>query len=637
MITNNFQPQIYSDLKVRFYDLFTSKSNRSFEQFLDEMTVEMTKILCPSEIGIYIYDEWEDKFHLKSNATPDSHRIKRSPFTLSEWVEFKGENRLWDTEILNGYQLRNDNNDHSNFVIPLKVENRVFGFLFLAFSDFTFTKEFCTDLQAIGFEVLKVLMKMESYYRTLDEEKKYELLFRVTSKFHSSMNMDDVLAEIIDTLREVYPKFEYYLLLSHDYSTKRDLPIKELMYDQDITSKASAQAYLTGQIQFEDRMDQRKSCLYAPLKGKQGVYGVLQVIAPNSMLFPDDDIEFITLLANTAGNALENARLYQQSKRLISDLQLINETSHKLNSNLRLSETITYMADQIKHSFDAKEVGFVLFKDEEVTSYQILEESTEYFHTAEAEQFIHHLNDRLSNHQDALFIGDFSVKNPNLKCDYQSVMAIPMIQRGTVKGVVIVLHPTPYFFSFETFKLLQSLVHHSTLAFANSMLREELEQLVRTDYLTKLYSRKYLDETISDSISQGTYGVFMIVDIDNFKQINDRYGHQVGDQVIVQVGDLLNETIGSAGIVARWGGEELAIYLPRHSLEQAFAIAEGLRTTIESSTNPTVTISCGVSYWRGNQDNLKDYFIRADKALYEAKEAGKNQVRHEGEMGCIQY
>jgi len=278
MITNNFQSQIYSDLKVRFYDLFTSKSNRSFEQFLDEMTVEMKKILCPSEIGIYIYDEWEDKFHLKSNATPDLHRIKLSPFTFSEWEKFQEKNRLWNTEILNGYQLRNDNNDHSNFVIPLKVENRVFGFLFLAFSKLPFSKELCRDLQTVGFEVLKVLMKMKSYYRTLDEEKKYELLFRVTSKFHSSMNMDDVLVEIIDTLREVYPKFEYYLLLSHDYSSKRDLPIKELMYGQDITSKASAQAYLTGQIQFEDRMDQRKSCLYAPLKGKQGVYGVLQVM-----------------------------------------------------------------------------------------------------------------------------------------------------------------------------------------------------------------------------------------------------------------------------------------------------------------------------------------------------------------------
>ncbi len=636
MKTDYFQSNIYSDLKVRFYDLFTSKSNRSYEQFLGEMTTELQETLRPSETGIYIYNEWEDVFQLRSDVTPPLEKLETSSFSFSDWEKFQEENRLWDSDILDGKVLRKDNDPLSNYVIPLKIENRIFGFLLFSFSDVPLRKDICLDLEGIGFEVLKVLLKMESYYNTLDEEKKYELLFRVTSKFHSSMNMDDVLAEIIDTLREVYPKFEYYLLLSHDYSSQRDLPIKELMYDQDITSKASAQAYLTGQIQFEDRMDQRRSCFYAPLKGKQGVYGVLQVVAPNSMLFPDDDIEFITLLANTAGNALENARLYQQSKRLISDLQLINETSHKLNSNLRLSETITYMADQIKHSFSAEEVGFILFKEEQQSSYQILNESSDYFHSDESVGLIQHINDKLNNHQDALFIGDFSVKNPNMSCHFQSVMAIPMIQRGTVNGVVIVLHPTPYFFSFETFKLLQSLVHHSTLAFANSMLREELEQLVRTDYLTKLYSRKHLDETISKHIEQGANGSFMIVDIDNFKQINDRYGHQTGDQVIVQVGELLSDTIGTSGVVARWGGEELAIYLPEYTLEGAVTIAEKLRSIIEACTTPSVTISCGISYWKGEEDNLKDYFIRADKALYEAKESGKNQVRHEGELGCFQ-
>lgn len=636
MITNCFQPQLFNDLKIRFFDLITTKSNRSFDQFLNEIELVLSETIHPSSMGIYIYDEWQDQFYLKSKSK-QLHNLEQTPFTYSSWQQYQYDGRFFGTEILNGECLRKDDNMENHFIVPFKVENRIFGFLYVSFVDCPPSQDLCSGLEELGFELLKVLLKIESYYKTLEEEKKYELLFRVTSKFHSSMNMDDVLGEIIDTLREVYPKFEYFLLLSHDYSTSRDLPIKELMYEQDVTSKASAQAYLTGQIQFEDRMEQRKSCFYAPLKGKQGVYGVLQVIAPNSMLFPDGDIEFITLLANTAGNALENAKLYQQSRRLISDLQLINETSHKLNSNLRLTETITYMRNQIEQSFHAEEVGFVLFKEEDKERYQILNESSEFFRSSEAEEFIHHINDRLKNHQEALFIGDFSVKHPNMNSGYQSVMAIPMIQRGTVNGVVIVLHATPYFFSFETFKLLQSLVHHSTLAFANSMLREELEHLVRTDYLTKLYSREHLDETIKHHIERGEYGSFIIVDIDNFKQVNDHYGHQIGDQVIVQVGELLTEAVGETGIVARWGGEELAIYLPGYILEEAYSLAEDLRTTIEVQTSPRVTISCGVSYWMGAEDNLKDFFIRADKALYEAKEGGKNQVRHDRELSCNSY
>lgn len=627
MITNGLQPQVISDLKNRFFDLLTVKSNRSYERFITDIAEALKDALKTSYSGVYLYNEWDDHYELISRLDEEDKVLVKTPFTQKEWEDFqKDTDHLYDN-ILNGDCLFSQGNHLRNFIIPLHIENRSFGFLLFSFPMSALSERFYQDLEEIGFEVLKILMKMESYFKTIAEENKYELLFRVTSKFHSSMNMDDVLAEIIETLREIYPKFEYYLLLSHDYSSNHNLPIKELKYDNDITSKASAQAYLTGQIQFEDRMKQRQSCFYAPLKGKQGVYGVLQVVAPNSMLFPSKDIEFITLLANTAGNALENARLYQQSKRLISDLQLINETSHKLNSNLRLSETISFMAKQITQSFHAEEVGLILFNDGDVEDYQVLGGSTKFFQHKDSSSFVEHINSTLRNHQDALFVGDFSMKNPTINCSYQSVMAIPMIQRGDLKGVVNVLHTSPYFFSFETFKLLQSLVHHSTLAFTNSMLREELEKLVQTDYLTKLYSRKHIDETIKMHINNGGKGTFAILDIDNFKLVNDRYGHQVGDQVIIKVSQLIKEQVGETGIVARWGGEELGVYFPNKNIHEGAAIAEKLRKEVESSTNPPVTISCGLSYWHvDGDDNLKDYFIRADKALYHAKESGKNRV-----------
>src|SRR5690606_1509002 len=104
----------------------------------------------------------------------------------------------------------------------------------------------------------------------------------------------------------------------------------------------------------------------APLKGRQGVYGVLQINAHYGLKFPKSEIQFIELLANTAGHAFENAQLYQQSKQLIADLQLINETSHKLNSNLRLKDTMTFMSSQITKSFGAKEVGFFLQSEDQI-------------------------------------------------------------------------------------------------------------------------------------------------------------------------------------------------------------------------------------------------------------------------------
>ena len=166
----------------------------------------------------------------------------------------------------------------------------------------------------------------------------------------------------IFTLQEIYPTYTYILLLSQDYKDYEGLPVKELQYDGE--NMAIMQSYVTGTVQFEDSVLEKKSILYAPLKGKQGVYGILQVTAPNTLVFPKNEVEFISLLANTAGGAIENAQLYEQSKQLISDLQLINDTSHRLNSNLPLYETMKYMTEQMVKTFGAEEVGFFLFSSD---------------------------------------------------------------------------------------------------------------------------------------------------------------------------------------------------------------------------------------------------------------------------------
>ena len=116
-----------------------------------------------------------------------------------------------------------------------------------------------------------------SMFITAHEEKRYKQLYRVTEKFHSSMSMDAVLREIISTLKNMYPTFDYYLLLSNDNNNHENLPIKDLEYDSE--NVAAMQAYVTGTVQFEDRLSGQSSVLHAPLKGKQGVYGVLQVIS----------------------------------------------------------------------------------------------------------------------------------------------------------------------------------------------------------------------------------------------------------------------------------------------------------------------------------------------------------------------
>jgi len=457
---------------------------------------------------------------------------------------------------------------------------------------------------------------------------KYKKLFQITEKLHSSLDMDVILGELFVTLKDVYPNFSYYLLLSTDTYSHSDLPIIELEYDSE--NITAINAFVSGQVQFESSHNQH-AILYVPLKGKQGVYGVLEVIAPDTSEFPAYEVEFITLLSGCAGGALENAQLYQKSLRTISDLQLINETSHQLNSNQPLAVTFDFMSTQIKATFDAQEVGFFLFSHDQAKAKALLG-STPYFFKKQARVYTDYIKEKLQKGIEPLFIGDLNLSEKNHGTTYHSIMAVPVVVSKKIKGFCMIMHQSPYFFSFESFKLLQSLVHHASLALTNSMLREELKVLVTTDHLTKLHSRNFLDDKIQRSMKQDEEGTFILIDIDNFKEINDTHGHQIGDDVLIQVAKLIKGNIRENDVGARWGGEELAIYLPKVPLDTGVSIAKRLVKKVSESSEPHITVSCGVSYWnKEKHDSYQYLFKRADEALYTAKETGKNKVVIEGD------
>lgn len=519
-------------------------------------------------------------------------------------------------------------------ILPLTKENQLFTVVIYGVEHGVVHSQIKNNILDLVSEASSFIYKLYNYEKILKEQKRKELLLQVTKKFHSSMDVTAILNEIIDALKQVFSTFDIHLLLSHEWEVSTDLPVMQLSYGKDKSNEVATNAYLTGKIQIEDIVLDRKSVVYAPLRGKQGVYGVLKIMASESFIFPKHEIDFIEVLADTGGNAIENAELYQQSRQLVEDLQLINRTSHQLNSNLRLSETISYMTKQIKSSFSAQEIGFFMFRTN--GKIEVIEGSTNYFFRESSLLEIEAFCDRIKREKDALFIGDLASQVPYLLKPFRSFIAVPMVQSGELIGAVFIVHEHAYHFSFNKFKLLQSLIHHSTLAFTNSMLHEELEKLVITDHLTRLYARNYLDEKIQDSMEKDAYGCFILIDIDNFKQINDVYGHQVGDDIIIQVANVIKRNIKTTDIAARWGGEELAIYLSKVDKEVGSVVAERIRQRVAEETSPTVTISCGISDWKQSDadKSIKTLFKHADQALYSAKRNGKNVVIVYNEDAC---
>ncbi|MEA3522229.1 MAG: diguanylate cyclase [Campylobacterota bacterium] len=190
----------------------------------------------------------------------------------------------------------------------------------------------------------------------------------------------------------------------------------------------------------------------------------------------------------------------------------------------------------------------------------------------------------------------------------------------------------------ELLARVRTQLHIQKLIFDLESSREELRELAEKDPMTNLYNRRYF-ATIADKNLQlaqrYNYELSAIMlDIDKFKNVNDTYGHSVGDDVIIMIAKKLKEFARESDVVSRFGGEEFVILFPRTSLEATLEISQKIRSMVERTLITTeegaefyVTISIGVSKVNNDTDNsIDDVIKRADEGLYEAKESGRNRV-----------
>jgi diguanylate cyclase (GGDEF)-like protein len=162
-----------------------------------------------------------------------------------------------------------------------------------------------------------------------------------------------------------------------------------------------------------------------------------------------------------------------------------------------------------------------------------------------------------------------------------------------------------------------------------------MEHRIAYDPLLHIYNRDYCSKIISEQSSLNLLSPLSIamVDIDHFKNVNDTYGHQAGDQVLYTVAQTVCREVVPDGVVCRYGGEELIIFFPQKNIKQVVPLVEKMRTTIEKTHTKTakkslsVTVSCGISCRDGAGQSIMDVIHAADKALYKAKEGGRNQVK----------
>lgn len=171
----------------------------------------------------------------------------------------------------------------------------------------------------------------------------------------------------------------------------------------------------------------------------------------------------------------------------------------------------------------------------------------------------------------------------------------------------------------------------STILIGEKHIADIIRRSLR-DGLTGLYNHAYCHQSIDTELKRcsryGTTVSLMMIDIDDFKDINDRYGHQEGDKVLAMMGSIIEEETRDCDICCRYGGEEFVVILPSSDISETTALAERLSAKIEQSlpSDRKVTVSIGVASCGHNSNTPQSLIKKADSALYEAKAAGKNRV-----------
>lgn len=216
-----------------------------------------------------------------------------------------------------------------------------------------------------------------------------------------------------------------------------------------------------------------------------------------------------------------------------------------------------------------------------------------------------------------------------------SLIGVPIRLRDKFIGYIIVEHTLWNFFSDEHIKFISSIANQIAIALENNFLYNKVKESAIKDGMLEIYNRRFFLDKVSEILEKNPEKSFAVVmmDMDFFKKANDTYGHQFGDEVLRQTVRIIEQHIDPKDIVARYGGEEIVIYLDSiMSYMNIYNSIDAIRQSISENVvqygkfSRKMTASFGISYYPEDGSTIEEILSAADEMLYDAKERGRNIV-----------
>lgn len=395
-----------------------------------------------------------------------------------------------------------------------------------------------------------------------------------------------------------------------------------------------------------------KSLIISPLKIEDRVIGVLSVNNKEDYTsFNEEDLNLLSIICGHAAIAIENSKAYERVKKdkakvniQARELSILHDIGHELALRHTPEEILELSLAQILKIFNCDLVSYLILEDQEirakVSSLYFLSEKIQ-------EQLKEHLKKSMNDLSFPLDLKqDFFLKavyrdSKRLE-DYKNIfsyMACPIKDEDEIIGIIAMGSLTRKMFLESERSLFSLISKQISVNIKRALVYEETKVLTERDDLTNVYNYRYFKKTYYKEFKEAILNhkpiSLIMLDFDHLKMYNDKYGHQQGSFVIKKIASLIEKEVKDKGWISRFGGDEFSIVLPDASEEYAYIVADSIRKNISSTTISlngdlhSLTASLGVATFSGYENVIKDekdLLEWADKALYQAKDQGRNRV-----------
>jgi diguanylate cyclase (GGDEF)-like protein len=388
--------------------------------------------------------------------------------------------------------------------------------------------------------------------------------------------------------------------------------------------------------------------LCVPLFEQGRVIGVLNVESGPDVRLGEADLRLMVQVSEYINIALERARLFGNVQNLARQMTLLNEITSRVISATRVEDIYQSLVDQLGKLVDADDTYFTRWNDAlrqtlPVAAYGPMQEWYPTFNLEPGEPT---LTSRVLDLGRTLLVEDYQNSpyiNPRIAALFalKTILVLPLITNQEKLGAVMIGFRRPHIFTPEEVALCEQAVGQVALAITKLLLISRIEQMVITDDLTGLLNPRGLADfghrEVERAIRYNRPLSLLMIDIDRFKKVNDSYGHLVGNRVLQALAERCQSAIRDTDIVGRYGGEEFVVLLPENNLSSALEAAERLRAAIAGLHVPSglgpaiqITASIGAAEIIPGVEDLETLIGLADRAMYTAKQGGRNRVAVNG-------